>query len=104
MQPLVVFMYFHQPEGVQRRVHVPGVVRAAVCVVVIERKEINIMENEAVIMVQLEGLHKANVKQLSSIESCFGGLFYNHNPGEGILVTIFLNLVRSTVKLPSLAK
>lgn len=68
------------PEGVQSRVHVSGVVRAAVSVEVIQRKEVNIMEDEAVIMVQLEGLHKTNVEQLGSIESCSGCLFHNHNP------------------------
>ncbi|MPC28996.1 hypothetical protein E2C01_022212 [Portunus trituberculatus] len=62
------------------RVHVPGVVCAAVSVVVIQRKEVDIMEDEAVIMVQLESLHKANVEQLGSIESCGGSLFHNNNP------------------------
>ena len=70
------------PEGVNRRVHVSGIMSAAVGVQVTQGKEVNIVEDETVNMVKLECLHKANVEQLSSVERCGGGLFNNYNPGE----------------------
>lgn len=52
----------NQPEGVNSRVHVPGVVGAGIGVVVIQREKVNVMKDKAVDLAKLEGFHKAYVK------------------------------------------